>query len=54
VNSGTPALASVTPTAATSFILNDNYVAPQFVLSAQDVLTIKAVGHWAGMQIRRT
>ena len=54
VNSGTPALASVTPTAATSFILNDNYVAPQFVLSAQDVLTIKAVGYWAGMQIRRT
>lgn len=54
VNSGTPTPYSLTPTAATSFILNDNYIAPQFVLSAQDVLTIKAVGYWAGMQIRRT
>lgn len=53
VNMGTPVLLQNTPTGALSFVLNDNYVQTDVVLSDDDVVLITVVGFLSGLQVKR-
>jgi hypothetical protein len=53
VNNGGPTTYSITPTLNLAFVQNNNYIIHEFVLSAYDVVTVKCVGPWSGMQIER-
>ena len=53
VNQGAPIALSLTPTLPSSFVEGDNYVVQNLVLSANDIVTVKAVGYLSGLQLRR-